>query len=310
MLRQHLNTDKPFIIKIQYNQYNQYNPQPVGANAPVVLQTVKAAFSSPLALVTIIMYTVAVVLSLIGGLMGNSALSSIYTVAANFGIDSSDLYDMMNYINGSSIVTTILTAIPSFLIVLGMWLVFSSAKNKIQNTMSTAGFSIFKGVVIYELVLLCIVMAIVEIALIVCIIAADELRYYINLDSDAVVGVFIALLLLITAIFVMAIIYYVMVIKSLNTVKKTIVTGQASDKISTYVAVLLFISGGLSGISSLLSFIGSFAAIRYGYWNSLVSATAALLSAAITIMFGVFLITYKGKMRSLSNTAVPFQQNF
>ncbi len=80
--------------------------------------------------------------------------------------------------------------------------------------------------------------------------------------------------------------YFVKAVQTINTMKRTVVSGIPSYKVSVFVAVSSIISGGYTAISLPVN-------------TGVMMVLTSLCTAAASITFGVFLFIYRNKMRLL-----------
>lgn len=274
-------------------------PAPVmrGASAPVNYSTVplltnnnvpaavKKCAASPLFLVCIILFTITTLLSLVSSF--DSMSSALY-------LSSFDI----SYSSDTASVMAIFAAIPSILVVLGMWITYFSAIGN-NSKISTAGLSIIKVIMVISLVLICVGAGLMTIGLAIIAIALEsgELRREIDWDdilprgSSADVEAVLAIatiigFMIVVAVVVLAIIYYAKVIGTINVVKSTVETGRITGEASGFVAVMSIIFGAIS-ISSALVLIADEEAL---------AGFSSLLSALTSILFGALLFSYNKRI--------------
>lgn len=268
----------------QTPQYQQttYTQQPTSSTGLTVM---KKECSSPIALVAIIAYSTAALFSFINSVSGSSGiLRYLYQIANAFDMEYM-MRDLFYMIRSASVAFTIIGMIPTIFIAVGLWITYASAASKSQVGMKTGGLTLVKVILIINLVFKCIVFAIVEIIAIVAIFNISN-SYFGSAMVAPLVGLMIGIAIGMTLI----ILFYVNAVKTINTISLTARTGNPSDKVSVYVAVMSFIMGGFMVLSIITNF-GVFALL------------ANLCSATAYITFGVFLISYRGKMRVAANGA-------
>lgn len=129
--------------------------------------------------------------------------------------------------------------LPPIIATIGLWLIFFSANNKSHLTLHTAGFTVIQISVFLRLVFFLFFVLILLIA-----------SFPILFTSDNNIVIFLFLISAIIIVFVFK--FYTDVVVLLNTVKQTLVTDKPCDNISTYVAVICYLSGFLGLLSILL----------------------------------------------------------
>ncbi len=261
------------------------------------LNTVKGIVASPLFITSIILFSATLFfdfISLIAGKYG--VFGFIDSIADKFGLGY-EINELLSTVRGFSSVMSFFKMIPTIIIAVGLWMIFSTAINRNSDGMKTSGFTMIKVINIIRLVYICVWLGVVEIIFIIAMIQSSKSYSTLAGISDTTssiasvgIGVLLLLDLLIIAGFVIAILYYAKIISSINTVKRTINSGNADDKVSRYVAVITFI---LSGFTLLSVFFSSGA----------LSVLSTLCSAASTVCFGILIFKYRDAMRSQLNNS-------
>lgn len=289
-------------VQPQFNpQYAyQYNPNyahtysqqpatnwstPSSETAAKVLETVKTVGTSPLFLIAVILFSVSVLLSFINSLIPSvQAPEYISELADLFEMfDMGDILDELYESAGSvSIVSAVTGIIPGALLVTGMWMTYTFL---MRGRMQTSGLTMIKVIVIIDLVALSVVLGLVELILVFALTVASGLG---NADEAAIViGV---LIIVLAAAMALLIVYYAKLNKTINVVKSTVVTGIPSDRVSPYVAIFNFVSGGISALASLTSFN-----------SGVLDAISSFCSSVAIILFGAVILVYRGRMRGFMN---------
>lgn len=248
-----------------------------------VLNAVKSMASSPLFLVAIIAYSV----QILGTIMGSTKIGVqvemlLYDILGRFG--GALPYEIYEFVDGISrigdipyILGTLIGLIPAILICVGLWITYSSARNRMSNGMKTSGLTMIKVITIIQLVYSCILLALVELLLFLAVIIVAAEAY----APGVAIAILVFAVIVFAAAFVLEIIYLAKVIKSLNAAKRTITTGVPSGSASTFVAVWAFISAASLLFSLLANFLTS----------------AAQMTSLIC--FGILIFKYNEKMRAL-----------
>ncbi|MBQ7767965.1 MAG: zinc ribbon domain-containing protein [Oscillospiraceae bacterium] len=206
-----------------------------------------------------------------------------------------------------SSVMDIVGIIPGILITLGLWITFFSCATR-KAKVNTSGLTMIFVVnlvqmVVSSLILLCV--------LLLTVIALPEVNYFNHsfIESSVLKPVLIALLISVSIIFVFVLIYYIKVCTTISNIRSTLKTGVPNKKVSRFVAIMSYISGGiliLSGIFSLLSAgivtLDSYydPTLSYALPSEIfLSAVTSLLTATAQIIFGALIFTYRRKMAAL-----------
>ena len=261
-------------------QVPQYQPAPqyyapqagqTGLN-PSILALKKAVSSAP-SIIAAILFTLGTVLSLALNMMSSAQLSSIL---------SSALYETMkiNVSTSSSYVEAILLSIPSFLIILGIWLTIGAAANKNNDRMSTGGLTLIKVIQIIFLVVTCIVFAVLLIAAVILVATTGRIGSSYNSSSPFAAA--LVSFLLLTGVFVFVLIFNIKVLKTIGSAKSVAATGMPNNKASGFVAVMLFIC---SVFGIIFSFLFMFIS---GLMNELVYSITRELNVNVPIYGGIF----------------------
>lgn len=248
-----------------------------------VLNVVKNIAASPLFLVAAIAFSLQILATILSSATAGALLEgAIYELLSEFGgMDFYELYEIMETISriGSApfVICTIIGLIPSMLICAGLWMTYGAGVSRASDSMKTSGLTMIKVITIIELVWSCVVLGVVDILLIITIIAAASVEYM----AGALVALCVFAFIIINAVVALNIVYYAKIVKSINTVKGTILTGRPSNALSGFVAVWSFIMAGFL-IFSLIT-------------NFFVSA----LSMTAFICFGILIFKYKKEMSKL-----------
>lgn len=270
-------------------------PGPAAVLSPA--EQIKAIGRSPFYLTGVIAYTCAVLFSLINAVMVPANFSqylyqlmSLSDIGLTAGPEVWQALELVDRFGGSTaLLGALLGQLPAILICVGMWLLFASACNRSQAPVSTVGLTMIKVVAIIQLVLFGLIIALAETGL--GMLLAELLDYGGHMSGPRGVTIFLIIFILVIAALVVT--YYVLLVKTINAIGTTLRTRTPSDKVSVYVAVCCFITGGFSAIMAI--------AARGG----VVSLLAGLCSATASITFGCFLFSYRSRMRMLALAPVP-----
>ena len=272
-----------------------------------VRETVRRLASSPLFLVAVLTFTASIVLTLIGNVLfsGNigAALERLVALLRQQGLNIDELPDGMGNVFGSASISSALSSlIPSVVIGVGLWLVYLAAKSsKFKGVQS--GLTILRVMSIILLVGVCVAAAIVLVALLLCVvvggIAAME---YDNSMSTLVIMVFAIGFAVCAALGVLAIVFVAKVKNTVTAVRNTWITGTPSDRVSTFVAVMLFLCAALQALSGFSAFglydvIGQSAEGVSRVIGSAAASLLALTGAAMQVCFGILIFRYRRAMR-------------
>lgn len=260
------------------------------------LTVLKRICSSPVALVAVIAYTAAALFSFINSINSSSGiLGYIYQLASMMDMEEM-IGDLYYAVRGTSVISAVIGMIPAILIAIGLWMTYTSAANHQDVEMKTGGLTLIKVILIIDLVFICIALAMVEIIALIAVVNLAG-SYYGSSMVAPITGVMIGVAIAMALV----IMFYAKSVKSINTISMTARTGDPSDKVSTYVAVMAFIMGGFTVLSAFSNF----------HFLPLLSN---LCSATASIAFGIFLFSYRGQMRTAMNSGgymnIPQQQAY
>ena len=255
------------------------------------LNVIKKLGSSPLFLTAAILYSASMLLSLVFSFSGSMMQSYLYDFLANTGMDYDAIYTIINSAGESSGFSSILSAGPGILPCIAMWMVYATCRDKRTGNISTAGLTIFKVIAIISLVVFCIVEAMIVLFGIIGM--AGGLSYEYSYDSYGVSGGLIAifgiLMIIAAGIFVLMIIFYASLVKTINRIKVCAVTGMPDQRVSQFLIVMLWISG----VSSCFVGLGSL-------FRAPLLGLGTLASAVCEILIAVLLSKLRKEMTALT----------
>lgn len=279
------NNQPPVYNQVDPNSYqgqttqNSYYAQP-NQSKPIlsqnpVLNKVKGLATTPLFLVSIIIYTVLVFTRLVTVIASMPLMRTIFRNNYNYHLNSfvrTDLFvPMMSIMQRVFIVYSVLAFIPCILICIGLWMFYSSSST--YENRSTSGLTLIKISTIINLVT---IVAIPLIIIFVFMISGANREFPIR-------GLFVYLII-ISVVYVLPVMYYFSIFKTIDQIRGTIITGIPTDKISVFLVVMNYIVAGI-GIISIL------------FTRSSVLVT--LLNAAFLITISIGLYEYKKEMMKL-----------
>lgn len=285
------------------NQYG-YNTEP----ATPAIAVLRKNASSTLTLVLAILLSATAVLSLIGGILSVIKSSSV----VDYGMY--DYYVTGNATAVGAVIGTCISMIPLLLLVIGVWLYYCDSKRPVNAFVNPRGLTFIKAVAIIGIVLLSVVSGLLLIAAVIFAFVGNaffeqllyEFSYYYpqysyfnmyGVSAGTLVAMLIVGLLIILAIIVLMMFVYIMMLKSVNSIKMSSVTGEPATKISMFLIVMLFISGGAEVITSFGA-------------GSVILVFGALAGAATTVVGAVALIKLRREMLDLAFMRAQSQQAF
>ncbi|MBO4889095.1 MAG: hypothetical protein J5589_12410 [Firmicutes bacterium] len=265
-----------------YNQNYQQGPTPG-------LKALKNSFGSPIYLIATIAFTLTLVLSLVEAFvpsasMLGSIVSLIQQYAYQFGVPIPDEFgDITALMSGSSIAGTIVGMIPSILIALGMWLIYSSAK-KASIPASTAGYSILQVMNIISMVLMCIATLMLVIFGIIGLVALNSLSGYYGGSSSGTMAVAAICLLIGIVIMIFVIIYFAKLAAIYSISKDVLRYNRSAKKISMFVIVINFIALFFSAIGTVSTLVSASAMIVLPTTYVLMTILSAVASFVASLL--------------------------
>lgn len=267
---------------------NAYQTQATAQQMPPqtpypMLQILKQRGGSVLFLVAIICLTVQVVAQIFTSFNGSSSVAALQNLMYRYGIPM-DLSQLNSIMTGVS-VGSLIAMIPTILIVIGLWMIYANCKKQDNSPLSTTGFSLVRGVVIFEFVCFILIVTICILFMLIGIMAAgsyisqlprgyvDPGMHWVSYSDDAmaagIAGFMIGFIIGLIIALVLGIIYYIKVIGSLKRAQEIIRTGSTMKNISAFVGVINIIGAVFSLISGVTSFdivtiISGVAALLFG----------------------------------------------
>lgn len=173
-----------------------------------------------------------------------------------------------------------LSLIPNVLIAAGLWMTYAACDRR-RPSIATNGLTMIRVVYIIVLVFL-------------CIIAAAALPIMLVAGGYGLAGAMLAVtLFLLLGVIALLILFFAKVLSSLKTVRRSILSGTASDRVSTFVAVMLFVFAGF-GVLSLFLSLSDGAGI--GLLSDICSVTMA-------VCFALLIVRYQKAMREIMYAA-------
>ncbi len=251
------------------------------------VNALKTLGSSTMFLVFAILMSLVPVLSVLGQLALRSNMGELMYYAMQLDLDPSVLYPMVNALGSASVGTAIVSAIPSILMAVGIWITYVSCRNGMSGNITTSGLTICKVLSIISLVCLCIVAAAVLLLLVVLLIVGVSESGYDGM-GEAMSVIAVVFFVIFGAVFALTIVYEACIIKTINRIKATATTGVPNNRIPNFLIVMNYIVAVCSALS--------------GFANLLTSPALGLgcfASAAALILISLILSKYRSGMTML-----------
>lgn len=261
-----------------------------------VMQALKQLATSPLYITGAVAYSCMILFNIVAAVSGGAGggLANYLSMLNNYGLDTGELNYMlgsaMGVMTGTSIFFTLLSQIPAILIAVGIWMVFASASDRTGQPMTTGGLTLIRVLQIISIVGQSLLLLILEIALVITMVSLS--RY-----SDDVVPIAATGMVLILLIIGLSLLYSFKLVQTLGTMQRAIRFQKPLSRVSGYVAVLNILGGALSLFSMIVA-------------GGLFPALAVLCAAVASIVFGVFLFQYRGRMEALKMTGSASQSYY
>ena len=264
--------------------------QPIAAGGPI--QALKRVATSPTYLTAAIALSAAALFAFLQTILNHTnALDALYDLLYELDLEYllSDVYYYgYDAVSAGTVIVTLISMIPALLVIAGVWMIFTAARDPYNSGMSTSGLTLLKVMQIIGLVGMCVAaLAMV----VVCVIIIGVVSQY--RDAGPIVAVILFVMILFAALMALMIVYEIKIIQSIDAAKMTIDTGVVSGKISGFVGVMAIVFGGFAALSGL----GQLFTSVYAGLSSLGGATAS-------IAFGMVLFAAKNELQN-AGIAVP-----
>ncbi len=266
------------------------------------LAALKAAVVSPSYLIAAIASTLVFLFVVCQPFIPGMAVSASNTADLQKVLDSVEISFSLN----SFVITaSVIAALPSFLLALGMWLGFFSCRTK-KNRVATAGFTIHQVLLCVALVFLCIffLMLILSFAFIIIGIVSGAGVDITSELSPELRSMDFSLLSLI----IYAVIFVSVAVMTLYTVwlARLIVTVSSVKAIARAYDTKARISGFAAGMCIVAAILMIMSAAGYSLLLIFSLAVSEILNAVFLLSIGVFIFSLKRKV----NTAVDEVENY
>ena len=251
---------------------------------------------SPLFIIAAAAVTITFIINLITTFVtSNDLLDYFRHLLYQSGISGSDAAPFLSLFNGFSVFAFV-ACIPDLVLNIGLWVTFFLVAFSRPGTGKTGGLTAIKVILIIEEVFIWIAMFLFEIILLIALAGVNEVSGYgsyygygYNSGANVAQIAIIVLLVLLPVLFALSIAFYKGLRHSINAVKYTLNTGNASYEVSTY-------SGVMCIIYSSISILGMIINLANGVFS-----IATLFSATALMLFGIMMVGYKGKMTRAIN---------
>lgn len=266
------------------------------------LAALKAAVVSPSYLIAAIASTLVFLLIVFQTFIPGMSVSASNTARLQEVLDSAEISFSLN----SFVITaSVIAALPSFLLALGMWLGFFSCRTK-KNRVSTAGFTIHQVLLCVALVFLCIFYLMLILAFVFIIIGivsgagvditselSPELR---SMGTSALSFIIYAAIFVSVAVMTLYTVWLARLIVTVSSIKAIARAYDTKARISGYAA-------GMCIVAAILLILS---AAGYSLLRVFSLAVPEILNAVFLLSLGVFIFSLKRKV----NAAVDEVENY
>ena len=255
--------------------------QPAPAPVSPAMAAVKKLCASPMVLIAAILFTVNFFLGLVNVITQSDELGYAYAaILYEMGLSGTGLADMLRDVVDLIIPIYLIGSIPTIFVLIGLWITYTGNLNRQSPLGSTGGLGLIKAGMIIEMIVMCLVMGLASIGTIGGGIALTD-SYYSRDEAPYLIGMGFGFLL----VLVFAIVYYVLILKSLTAAKVTLKTGKVVKRASAFVGVMCFITAAFNALSLLMNMEDM------GALNLVVS----LCSVTAAVLFGILIFSYRSK---------------
>lgn len=266
--------------------------RPVQANPPV-LSAMKQIFTTPMALAAIIVCSASLLMSLISAFTaGSGVFGTLYSALSSLGLGSM-AYQMYGTVRVISIITSLIGLVPAGFLVAGLWLIYVSAIDRNTRVIKQTGFTMARVGMIIQLAYTGLTLLLAEIVMIIALVDVNAYSSYyygsaVGGAAALVVGVMVGLLIG----YGVVIFYYIKGLQLVGVMQRAAASDTPTGPVSMFVIVMSFVLGGLSAIVGLASLTSSFLA-----------GLTSLCSAGTSILFALFLLSYRAKVQAAGGGA-------
>lgn len=272
-------------------------PPPPFMESPAV-SVFKRFASSGLFLGVAVLYTFIILFSFISAFAAPMDMDWVIDILDEMDVDTSDLEDLLDEyyatdVSAISVTSTLFGMIPSILICIGLWLIYSAGRSK-TPFVPTTGLSMLRGIAIFNLVIMCLaVVAILLFGVFFLVLAQDSYGY----DETTFIAVAVVFFIM-AFIFILPILYYAFLSSTIRSIRISLVTGHPMVKISSFVIAANFITAG-SSIIGIFSSLVLLASVGANGIFVLLTILSSLCNIIFTFMLTISLLKYKSAMSSM-----------
>ena len=271
----------------QYGQ-DAYYDRTQAAGASVLMKKARKRMHNPFLFLGILFYTLHLVAEVLNYVLGN-ALVNVSTVTHFIVTRIPEQKEVISLLNSAVasinnvnrmylLIGCLVSLLPVFLLVLGLWIAFANTTNKKQQ-ISTAGYTLSRVAIVLKLICVCAVFLAGIVFLVIFVVSAGAASHMMSL-----IGGVIALLVLVLAA-VLVLLYYVQVLYGIKVVRTNVKEGIDIGRIPGY-AILVGFVGCAATVLTMIpmapdDYIGLAAKGTYAAWLLLSSFWALIYRATV-----------------------------
>ena len=265
---------------------------------------VKRICGSPVFLVAILLYTVSVLIATITAVYETAAVSVTAQIdQVLYWVSLLGMQDLVNWLveESASIavgvtIVRFVTLLPSVLAAAGFWMFYAACRKKGDDPVRSSGLSFVKVAPILALVGVCLLLLVEVVALFGAFVLLG-----VGGEQAAVV---LAVVLVMLAVTILMLIYYIGLIRTLSVVRAASSTGRRSGQISMYVVVWNFVLAAGTLLSNALLLIQNSILMTS---SGIIDLLQGVLTAAFYILVSVVLLQYRSKVEldAFAQPSVP-----
>ncbi len=262
--------------------------RPLSSNPAV--HAVKAVSSSSLFLTASILFSVSILFTILASFGGNAFLEQILYRLYSMGYDVSEFSMYLSNLRWTGVLSAVFGSAFNILLAVGLWLHYSTCRRTDTGNISTAGLTICKVIAVIRCVFTGFALLLILGGCVLMIIGLGAASLS-GMDEDvAIVIMTFAIVLLIFGIIfgVLGLIYQIFIVKTINRIKSTAVTGRADNRISGFVIIWTY-------IVSVTSIIGGI----FSLFTGVLGGLAAIAGAVSSFIIAKCLSDYKKRATML-----------
>lgn len=189
---------------------------------------------------------------------------------------------VLSMLDSGALFANLAMHIPDLLFVIGLWLVFAAAL-KSGERMSGVGFGFVKATVIINMIVACLVSAIILIVTVAVVIAS-----WVSGTMPIIIGAAAALVIAI-AVVMMIIMYYFCHLATIKTCRLNSMEGESYGKVSRYVAIIHIVLGLVSIVDLLSGIVNS----------ELSNIVGSIGKIGWMLLLAIWIFMYRDKMEEI-----------